>query len=98
VEPSSIVVACADAGIGAKGLTWTAWTRTGAHANGTVYENDCTPDCADGVFKDYPAKITLSGVRSTPDGRAFTVLTATYRGAEPNGNPTDTFHLEVPQG
>lgn len=96
--PSSIVVACADGNLGVKGLTWSRWTRTGAHASGVVYENDCTPDCADGVFKDYPASITLSGVRSTPRGPAFTILTATYRGAEPDGNPTDTFHLEVPQG
>lgn len=98
MEPSAIVLACADEGTGAKGLTWSTWTRTVAHASGTIYENDCTPDCADGVVKDYAASITLSGVRSTPGGAAFTVLTATYRGAEPNGNRTDTFQLEVPRG
>jgi hypothetical protein len=95
-EPTSIVVACADGGLGAKDLTWSAWTATGARGNGTVYENDCTPDCADGVFKDYPASITLSAVRSTSVGAAFTVLKATYDGAGPNGNQTDTFHLEIP--
>ena len=96
VRPSSIIVACADANLGAKDLTWSAWTSTAAKASGVVYENDCTPDCAQGVFKDYPASITLSDVRSTPDGPAFTVLRASYRDARPNGSATDTFRLEAP--
>lgn len=96
MKPPSIVVACADAGLGAKDLTWSAWTATTAKAKGVVYENDCTPDCAEGVFKVYPASITLTGVRSTPDGPAFGVLRATYSGARPNGHATDTFRLEVP--
>jgi hypothetical protein len=95
IEPSSIIVACADAGIGARGLTRSTWTSSGASGSGDVWQNDCTPNCANGVVKDYPASITLSDVQPTSDGPAFTVLTATYSGAEPNGNPTDTYRLEL---
>ena len=96
VEPSTITLACADDGIGAQDLTWTTWTSTGASGSGTVWENDCTPDCASGTFHDFPATIALSDVRSSPDGPAFSVLTAIYSGAEPNGLPTETFQLELP--
>ena len=98
VEPPSIVVACADNGMGAEDLSWTSWTATTASATGEFWENDCTPYCAEGTIKLYPASIALSGVQSSGDGPAFTVMTATYSGAEPNGHPTDTFGLEVPPG
>jgi hypothetical protein len=98
VEPPSIIVACADAGIGAQDLVWSTWTSSGASGSGDIWQNDCTPDCANGVVRYYPASITLSDVQPSSDGPAFTVLTATYRGAEPNGNPTDTYRLELPPG
>ena len=98
VEPPSIVVACADDGIGAEHLTWTSWTATTALATGEVWQNDCTPYCAEGTIKYYPASVALSGVESSRDGLAFTVMTATYSGAQPNGKPVDTFGLELPQG
>jgi hypothetical protein len=98
VEPRSITVACADHGIGAQDLTWSSWTSTEANATGEVWWNDCTPDCANGVFKNYPATISLSDVRPSPDGPAFTMLTATYEGAQPNGKPVETFQLELPSG
>ena len=96
VEPPSITVACADNGIGAENLTWSDWSATGATAVGDVWENDCTPSCAGGTIKLYPASITLSDVKASNDGPTFTTLTATYRGPEPNGRPTDIFTLELP--
>lgn len=98
VEPSSITVACADDGIGAQNLTWSTWSAADATAVGEVWENDCTPDCAGGTIKLYPASITLSNVQPSRDGPTFTAMTASYTGAEPNGRPTDTFGLELPLG
>jgi hypothetical protein len=97
VEPSSIIVACADAGIGVQGLDWSSWTSTGASGSGQVWWNDCTPDCATGTINHYPASIALSDVEPSSDGAAFSVLTVSYTGAEPEGKPVDTFHLELPQ-
>ena len=98
MEPSSITVACADNGIGAEDLVWHSWTGTTATAVGDVWENDCTPNCAGGTIKHYPASISLSDVQASRDGPTFRAMTATYSGAEPNGHPTDTFGLEKPQG
>ena len=98
VEPSTIYVACADAGIGARDLVWSSWTASTATAAGDVWENDCTPNCASGTIKLYPASITLSEVQSSRNGPTFTSLTATYSGTEPNGRRTDTFMLEKPLG
>jgi hypothetical protein len=98
VEPSSITVACADAGIGARDLAWSTWGASGATAVGVVWENDCTPSCAAGTIKRYPAAITLSNVQPSRDGPTFTAMTATYSGPEPNDRPIDTFTLELPLG
>jgi len=98
VEPPSIIVACADAGIGVQGLTWSRWTSTAASGSGQVWWNDCTPDCATGTVHHYPASVALSDVQPSPGGAAFSVLTVTYTGAEPDGKPVDTFQLELPQG
>ena len=96
VEPAKIVVACADAGIGAQDLVWHSWRATTATATGVVWENNCTPTCASGTIGHYPASITLSDVQPSNDGPTFVRMTATYRGAEPNGHATDTFDLEKP--
>jgi hypothetical protein len=96
VEPTTIFIACADAGIGVLDLTWSSWTAEGAGGSGELWENDCTPDCAAGVVKDYPAAISLSGVEDSVDGPAFTTLVATYRGTTPNGRPVEQFTLELP--
>jgi len=96
VEPTTIFIACADAGIGVRDLTWNSWSAAGASGSGELWENDCTPDCAAGVVKDYPAAISLSGVQDSVDGPAFTALVATYRGTAPNGKPVEQFRLELP--
>jgi hypothetical protein len=48
VTPPAFVVACADNGMGVEGLHWTSWTPKLASGYGTIWENDCTPNCADG--------------------------------------------------
>jgi hypothetical protein len=50
VEPSEIVLTCADAGVRAQNLHWTSWTGAIATAVGTLTYNDCMPSCAGGHF------------------------------------------------
>lgn len=97
VKPASIVVACADDGIGVEDLTWTSWTASGAVGTGKVWENNCTPDCAAGKIGYYPATVTLSGVvNSSSNGPLFSQLRAVYQTAGPNGHATDHFSLPLP--
>jgi hypothetical protein len=48
VEPSEIVMACADYGAVAEDLRWSAWTSSVATAVGTIVYKTCAPDCATG--------------------------------------------------
>jgi hypothetical protein len=97
VQPSSIVLACADNGLGVADLAWTDWTATSASGTGKVWENNCTPNCAMGKFGYYPATITLAGVENTAsNGPLFSQLTAVYQGTGPNGHTIDQFRLPMP--
>jgi len=55
-------------------LTWTSWTRTQALGGGTVWLDDCNPDCASGTF--HPYSVSLRAFRVI--GGHFTRLTLTY--------------------
>jgi hypothetical protein len=96
-DPATIVLACADNGIGIEALTWSSWTATGATGAGRVWANDCTPSCAAGKIITYPAAITLSGVtETTKDGLLFSQVTATYQGAHHGAPALNDFPLPKP--
>lgn len=101
VEPTSIVIACADAGVGAEDLSWSSWRATAASGSGVIWWHDCTPNCASSTtFEHYPAEITLSGVVKTPKGPVFSVMSVAYTTSaprrQPTGSPIVTFTLEYP--
>ena len=54
MEPTEIVLACADYGVILEALHWTSWTTTSATAVGALVYNDCTPDCAQGQHHNVP--------------------------------------------
>jgi hypothetical protein len=66
VRPSGYVLACADANMGLQAVRWTSWTPAMASGYGTFYENTCTPDCASGHLRRYPALATLWGASAVP--------------------------------
>lgn len=83
VAPSTFIITCADAGIGVQDLRWTSWTPRLASGYGTFWENDCTPDCADGHFHYYPSLEVLWGsatVKGHPADRRYTELTVIFTG------------------
>jgi hypothetical protein len=103
VEPATLIVTCADAGIRLGGLHWTSWTPRLASAHGTFWENDCTPSCADGHFHYYPSLEVLWGsasVKGHPAERRYTELTVIFTGKRrppvyvlKNGKPVATYPL-----
>jgi hypothetical protein len=62
VRPSSLIVTCADANMVLVGLHWSAWGAATTHATGTVQENTCEPNCAEGHFASYRASVSVSGL------------------------------------
>lgn len=96
IRPTSIVLACADDGIRVEDASWTNWMDTTANGAGTIWENDCTPSCADGIFHQYPASLTLSDVESSIEGPVFSQLMANYDAQGPDGKATEQFSLFTP--
>ena len=96
VKPTSIVIACADNGIGVDNLAWTTWTTTAAAGTGRVWEKNCVPNSATGTISYYPASVTLSRVADTSEGPLFTRLTAMYHSVGPQGRSIGQFQLPSP--
>jgi len=83
VAPSTFIITCADAGMGVQHLHWTSWTSKLASGYGTFWENDCTPNCADGHVHYYPSLEVLWGsatVKGHPADRRYTKLTVIFTG------------------
>lgn len=98
-DPATIVIACADGGIGLQDLHWTAWGATSATGTGTLWLNLCTPDCALGTIAHYRAEVTLSTVVRGTSGPAFTQVSLVYPGASPtdaSGAVLSEFGLSYP--
>ena len=98
-QPSSIVLACADAGIGVQDLTWTGWKPASATGRGVFWENECVPtaSCGSAQFSRYPVTVTLSVVEASTDGPWFSRLTVTWEAGRPPNQTPDSFTLTPPE-
>ena len=97
-RPSSIVLACADAGIGVQDLTWTGWKPSSATGRGVFWEDECVPtaSCGSAQFSRYPVMVTLSAVKASTDGPWFSRLTVTWEAGRPPNQTPDSFTLTPP--
>ncbi len=68
-KPKSVIIACGDASLGAKDMTWSTWTRKRADGTGTGLINDCNPDCAHGTTKSASMELQLSKPQLCSNGR-----------------------------
>lgn len=79
LKPKSYVIYCADANAILKNMHWVAWGKVSAVARGTLSENDCTPNCAAGKFRNYSATARLNTPIRTKYGLFFSELLVTYK-------------------
>jgi hypothetical protein len=68
VKPNQIVFACADFGLYANKLHWSAWGSDGARGHGQLNEKVCNPSCAGGHIRRFAVKIRLKDVKKTKCG------------------------------
>ena len=64
-------------------LQWSRWGGSPAVAHGTAVVRLCQPDCATGQVVQYPATVTLSGVKACDRARFYvdaSVVAETRRG------------------
>jgi DNA-binding beta-propeller fold protein YncE len=91
IEPTEIVLACADYEAVLQGLHWTSWTATSAMAVGTLAYNDCLPDCAEGHQHRVPGtRITLTV--PVHGARGLVVWSRIQEFPEPPGYQTGPYH------
>jgi hypothetical protein len=60
VEPSRIVIGCADFSSYVDHLKWGKWHKKRARGHGRFNLNNCKPDCASGTTHHYRAKVRLT--------------------------------------
>lgn len=83
VKPREVVLACADAGLGMRGIVWLGWGQPIAAGVGTAYANDCTPTCASGHFHTYRGVLLLSGTLRCHGKVAYRTATVAIVGKPP---------------
>ena len=84
-------LACADNGVGVQGMVWTSWTASSATGAGTLWYNDCTPNCAQGRFHYVPdTRITLTVPVVSESG--LRVWSMIQEDPEPPGYATGPYH------
>ena len=97
VQPSSMVLTCADNGEVAAQLHWTSWTGTRAAATGVVTWRSCaTQQCLNPRWASTSADVTLADPVQEPAGVLFTVLTLHVTGPTPQGFMRDLAFNEAP--
>ena len=68
-KPADVIIACGDASLGSRGMTWSTWTRKKAAGTGTGQINDCNPDCAHGTTRTAPIELQLSKPQLCSNGK-----------------------------
>jgi hypothetical protein len=60
VAPRQFLIACGDGGTYVQDIHWSNWGARRAHGKGSLWQNDCEPNCATGKYHHEPATITLT--------------------------------------
>lgn len=82
-KPTELVLSCADANSMLTEMTWSGWSNGRAKGAGAYEANDCTPTCAAGTFRTYPARVLLTKPKVQAGQRVFTKAVITFTGAKP---------------
>jgi hypothetical protein len=90
-KPADVIIACGDASLGARGMTWSIWTRKRADGTGAGQINDCDPDCAHGTTRSAPMELQLSRPQLCSNGkRVFAKLRYIWTSGPPvDASPSD---------
>ena len=83
-KPDKVIVACGDGNFFVVRLEWSKWTGKAASGKGTGKVNDCTPNCAQGMFRSYAVKLIATKPVMCPSGkREFSRLAYYFRHKPP---------------
>lgn len=87
-EPARIVTAGDGSGV-LRDLVWSGWGSPAARARGMLEVGNCTPDCAQGTYTGYRARVSVWGLTPYGNGRrGYADMVVTAPGAP---TPVETF-------
>ncbi len=84
-RPSSIIFACADAGIYVTNIRYRFYGGRTATGTAVLHENNCVPDCAEGRFSVAPVAIRLADVVRCNGTLFYSRAYTRYTGHPPSG-------------
>lgn len=77
-EPKRIIIACADGNLALMKMKYQRWTAHEATGTGTMYVNQCLPNCADGKWVTSYTRFTLDRPEKVGKQLRFSRLIAVY--------------------
>lgn len=88
-RPSTIVMACGDAGFIIESISWSGWGRGTTSGVGTGVTKTCVPSCAAGGIEKHPISLVLFRKVRCKDGPSqYTRLSYHFTDSGPSLGPT----------
>lgn len=91
-EPTTIDLTCGDGEEQTSDMTWSQWGSSNAVGHGTINEDSCIPDCANGKDVAYKVAVALSEPVKAADGKEyFTRVAVSFIGKSPDGSSSQLY-------
>jgi hypothetical protein len=95
-KPSSITIACADAGMYINEINFTNWQSDSAKGTGYLYVNNCDPDCASGKMIKTAVTLKLDKpIKDSAGKLIFSNLSISSKVALYNGKKSAQFDIGI---
>lgn len=88
VRPTHVPISCGDGSAFAVHVRWKKLTAAKGSAMGVVLLDDCVPNCAEGHYRAYAARLDFTRVRAVAHRPVFTRLAVTFTTRHPSGHRT----------
>lgn len=88
VRPTHVPISCGDGSAFAVHVRWRSLTTAKGSAMGVVLLDDCVPNCAEGHYRAYAARLDFTRVRTVAHRPVFTRLAITFTTRHPSGHRT----------
>ena len=94
-RPSSIVLACGDAGLFATNIRYRHYGGKTAWATATLHTHSCVPNCAESAFHAFPGTIELHAVKRCEGTLYYSRARYHFDNGAPYGGPsTESANVE----
>lgn len=93
-EPREVILACGDGNLVLKDMKYRTWTRYLATGTGTMWVNECEPDCARGTWAHVHTRFRLDHPVKVGKHLRFSRLVAVYP-HQKGSHHREIYHLDT---